>query len=67
LPDPVALDAHRWRFARVTRPLTDTALCDAERRLLVCGDFCGGGRVEDAFRSGVAAAGHVLRFALASR
>jgi photolyase PhrII len=67
IPEPIAVDAHRWRFARVTTPLAEPALADADSRLIVCGDFCGGSRVEDAFRSGVAAAGHVLRRVLSTR
>ncbi len=67
VPEPIAVDAHRWRYARVTRPLPERALTDADARVVVCGDFCGGSRVEDAYDSGVAAAGHVLRRVLGTR
>ena len=46
---------HRWRYARPERTLDGAALevCDG---LLVCGDAFGGGRVEGAYLSGLAAA-----------
>lgn len=46
--------AHRWRFARATRPLGVTHLHDAERGLGVCGDWCLGSELEDAYLSGAA-------------
>jgi len=61
VPQPSEIDAHRWRYARVTHPLAERALADPTASLVYCGDACGGSRVEDAFRSGIAAAGHVLR------
>jgi hypothetical protein len=56
LPAPVYLGAHRWRFAAADPPLATGVLSDASNRLLVCGDWCAGNRVEGAFLSGVAAA-----------
>lgn len=56
---PADLDAHRWRFALPTEPLTEPCLFDAGLRLGVCGDWCGGPRVEGAFLSGEAAAGRL--------
>ena len=39
---------------------------DADLNLAVCGDWCQGARIEGAFLSGQAAAGHILR-SLATR
>lgn len=49
----------RWAFARAPAPL-DCPLFDDEARIGVGGDWTAGGRVEGAFRSGVALAGRVL-------
>jgi predicted NAD/FAD-dependent oxidoreductase len=57
LPLPVHLSAHRWRHACGHPPAHHGALVDAELRLVACGDWCAGNRVEGAFLSGVAAAG----------
>ena len=53
---------HRWRYARPERTLDGEALevCDG---LVVCGDAFGGGRVEGAYLSGVAAAQRVAHAA----
>jgi renalase len=48
--------AHRWRFARTTKPAGMAAIPDLDRRLVLAGDYCLGDRVEDAFTSGLAAA-----------
>jgi hypothetical protein len=48
--------AHRWRFARTTKPAGSPAIDVLERRLVLAGDYCLGDRVEDAFESGLAAA-----------
>ena len=53
-PDVHTATAHRWRFARATRPLGVTHLHDAGRRLGVCGDWCLGSELEDAYLSGAA-------------
>lgn len=52
LPPPMHLDAHRWRYARVTRALGRDFIWNSDERLGFCGDFCLGERVEDAFTSG---------------
>jgi predicted NAD/FAD-dependent oxidoreductase len=58
---PVHLDAHRWLFS-ATPVLRDRLFYfDGDSGLVVCGDWLAGGRVEGAFRSGVAAAGCVLQ------
>lgn len=53
--------AHRWRFADPIEPLDQDCVWDAAIGLGVCGDWCGGPRVEGAFQSGTAVAGAVLR------
>ena len=58
---PADRQAHRWRFALPTEPLPDPCLYDPDLRLAVCGDWCGGPRVEGAFLSGCAAAEALLR------
>ena len=63
LPRPIHLSAHRWRHACADPSLNVGALVDADRRLVVCGDWCAGSRVEAAFTSGHAAAEAVLRLA----
>ena len=55
------LDAHRWLFSAAPLALDSLSLFDATAGLAVCGDWMAGGRVEGAFRSGVAAAGCILR------
>jgi len=56
LPLPVYLGAHRWRHACADPGLGMAALADDEARLVVCGDWCLGNRVEAAFLSGLEAA-----------
>ena len=51
---PTFLQAHRWRYALVTKPLGKP--CLHEKHLTVCGDGLLGGRVEAALLSGLAAA-----------
>lgn len=57
---PVHAAAHRWRWARTTRPLGMPYLGDVHAGLFVAGDYCLGDRVEHAFTSGVAAAERLL-------
>lgn len=52
--------AHRWRYALPVTPLPEPWV-DSGTGLFACGDWCGGPRVEGAFRSGAALAGHLLR------
>ncbi len=56
LPRAFYATAHRWRYAVADPPLAIGAIHDAESRITVCGDWCAGSRVEDAFLSGLAAA-----------
>ena len=51
LPSPVALSAHRWRYARSGR-LGRDALWNPDLRLGVCGDWLLGPRIECAWLSG---------------
>jgi predicted NAD/FAD-dependent oxidoreductase len=48
--------AHRWRFARTTKPAGAPAIAAIEGSLVLAGDYCLGDRVEHAFTSGLAAA-----------
>lgn len=57
LPRPVHLGAHRWRYACPGPGLAVGALADPGKRLVVCGDWCAGHRVEGAYLSGLAAVG----------
>jgi len=56
LPAPRHLMAHRWRYARVIRPVGEACLVDRAHRIGACGDWCVGPRVEAAFASGTAMA-----------
>ena len=61
--DPAAVlhtSAHRWRYARVTRPLGAPFLTDADTGLWLGGDWCLGPRVEAAWQSGHAIAADIL-------
>jgi predicted NAD/FAD-dependent oxidoreductase len=60
LPGQVELQAHRWRYAIPANTLSAPCLFDAKLGLAVCGDWCGGPRIEGAFLSGCAAAGRIL-------
>jgi photolyase PhrII len=54
------IEAHRWRYARVSQPLEAEALHFADQNLVLAGDWCHGPRVEAAFLSGMAAAGRIM-------
>lgn len=51
---PAHIDSQRWLFAQTTQALGQTHLWDASVGLGLCGDWCIGHRVEDAFLSGQA-------------
>jgi predicted NAD/FAD-dependent oxidoreductase len=59
LPAVDFLDGHRWRYATTATPLGADFLHDASLGLAVCGDWCRGDGVEDAFLSGQALADHM--------
>jgi len=59
LPRAFYATVHRWRHAAADPPLAVGAIHDADARITVCGDWCAGSRVEDAFLSGMAAASYV--------
>lgn len=59
-PSPVYEAAHLWRFALTERPLGQPFLHHPSWTLAVCGDWCIGSSVEDAFRSGTALAEAIL-------
>jgi photolyase PhrII len=61
LGDAEVLSTHRWLYSLVDNPLEAGALWDPDLQLAVCGDWCHGARIEGAYLSGQAAAGHLLR------
>src|SRR5688500_6036964 len=56
LPRAFYATVHRWRYATADPPLAVGAIHDSESRITVCGDWCLGARIEDAFLSGLKAA-----------
>ena len=56
LPKAFYATVHRWRFATADPPLAVGAIHDIESRVTLCGDWCLGSRIEDAFVSGLSAA-----------
>lgn len=56
LPRAFYAAAHRWRYAVADPPMAIGAMHDADSSITVCGDWCAGARIEDAFLSGLAAA-----------
>lgn len=56
LPRAFYAAVHRWRHAAADPPLAIGALHDAAARLTLCGDWCRGSRIEDAYLSGAIAA-----------
>jgi len=51
--EPSFAQVHRWRWAKTEAPLGRPHLWDRKAALGVCGDWCLGRRVEDAFISGL--------------
>jgi renalase len=54
LPRAFYATVHRWRYATADPPLAIGAIADG--RIIFCGDWCKGSRVEDAYLSGLEAA-----------
>ncbi len=50
---PSHAEVHRWRFAQTQTPLGRSHLLDPDLGIGLCGDWCLGHRVEDAFVSGL--------------
>ncbi len=59
--EPMHCAAHRWRYSIPIRSEAPGLLTDSRQQLIFCGDWACGSRVEGAFLSGIAAAGHVMR------
>jgi renalase len=51
--EPAHVETHRWMYAKTGTPLGKSHLWDARANIGVCGDWCLGHRVEDAFVSGL--------------
>jgi renalase len=61
LETPAWMQIHRWRYAFARSPLSTPYLAAPTAFPLVCGgDWCGGRKIEDAYRSGQAIAQHLL-------
>ncbi|MBC7917241.1 MAG: FAD-dependent oxidoreductase [Rhodoferax sp.] len=51
--EPAHVETHRWLYAQTLTPLGQSHLWDAKAGIGVCGDWCLGHRVENAFVSGL--------------
>ena len=51
--EPAHAEAHRWRYAKTEQSMGTSHLWSAHEGLGVCGDWCLGHRVENAFVSGL--------------
>jgi predicted NAD/FAD-dependent oxidoreductase len=51
--EPAHTELHRWLYAKTVQPLGASHVWDAASGLGICGDWCLGSRVEDAFVSGL--------------
>ena len=56
LPRAFHAGVHRWRHAQADPPLAIGAIHDTQSRITICGDWCRGSRIEDAWLSGFEAA-----------
>ena len=60
LPRAFYATVHRWKYAAADPPLAVGAIRDPGKRMTLCGDWCAGSRVEDAYLSGLAGASLAL-------
>jgi renalase len=51
--EPTYAEAHRWRYSQTIKPLGKPYIWNDVKQIGVCGDWCIGHRVEDAFVSGL--------------
>ena len=58
---PTHTEVHRWLYAKTTQPLGQSHLWLTDQGIGLCGDWCLGHRVEDAFVSGLELALAMLR------
>jgi renalase len=58
--EPAYAQVHRWRYAKTDKALGVSHLWDSQARVGLCGDWCLGHRVENAFISGLELALSVL-------
>jgi renalase len=56
LPRAFFATVHRWRHAMADPPLAAGAIHDVDSGITLCGDWCKGSRIEDAYLSGLDAA-----------
>jgi len=61
--EPAHADLHRWLYAKTIQPLGTSHLWDAATGIGVCGDWCLGARVENAFVSGLELAQSIAKLA----
>jgi renalase len=61
LPRAFYATVHRWRYATADPPLAVGAIHDPDSRITLCGDWCLGARIEDAYVSGLAAADQITK------
>ena len=54
------LNSHRWKYAIPVEPSSECVFSDDTLRVIACGDWASGSRVEGAFLSGMSAAGRIL-------
>jgi predicted NAD/FAD-dependent oxidoreductase len=67
LPRLLLSDSHRWRHARVERPLGEPYLLDPDSGIGFCGDWCLDARAEAAYLSGDALGMELAQFRRAAR
>ncbi|MFT5207843.1 MAG: renalase [Candidatus Omnitrophota bacterium] len=51
LPTPIHMEIHKWKYAMTEMSASSNFLMDQRNCLAICGDWCLGDRVEDAFLS----------------